>query len=126
MNARKGGTAGTARGAARLLPWALAYALVLQVLLAGVALAGMVRAPADPGLCLGAIQSGGGDGAALPLVHCPACLAAVDAAVLPPPFPTPVIDRIAIALVFRIEARDALAGPGIRLPVQPRAPPVSA
>lgn len=113
-------------GTTRLVAWAMAYALVLQMLLAGVALAGMVRGASDPGLCLGAVTSDTGDGAALPLVHCPACLAAVDLAGLPPPAATPLIDRIAIELIYRAEVREALATAGIRLPLQARAPPVRA
>lgn len=81
----------------RMVAWTAAYALVLQVMLVSALGAGMARGPTglSTPLCVSgethSEQDGGSPQKAA--VHCPLCLARVDAAVLPPPVPTPEIAR---------------------------------
>lgn len=114
----------------RMVAWTAAYALVLQIMLLSALSAGLVRGPAGLAtpLCVGgeahAVADDGAPDTAT--VHCPLCLARVDAAVLPPPVPTPVIDRVAIELRYRAIVRDSLRTVEQRRPHQPRAPPALA
>lgn len=116
----------------RLIAWTLAYVLVLQLVLVSLFTASAFAASLDPGaanpfalLCLNGRPAAptdegapaGGKG------HCPLCLARVDAAVLPPPAPTPMLDRVAIEFRYRVVVRDSLRSTPHRRPQQPRAPP---
>lgn len=112
-----------------MVAWTAAYALVLQIVMLsalGASLAGGVSSLSTP-LCVSGEGHGGEGGAPEKAVaHCPLCLARVDAAVLPPPVPTPEVDRVAIELHYRVIVRDGLRTVEQRRPHQPRAPPALA
>lgn len=115
----------------RMVAWTAAYALVLQVVLVSALSAASPRGPSDLSapICVnGASASHGRDGGAADAAatHCPLCLSRVDAAALPPPVPTPEIDRVAIELRYRVIVRDGLRTLAYRHPNQPRAPPARA
>ncbi|MFG1477427.1 DUF2946 family protein [Xanthobacter sp. V4C-4] len=111
-----------------MVAWTAAYALVLQIVLVSALSAGMARGPSNlpSPLCLNSATTSADDAGppaddASP--HCPLCLSRADPAVLPPPVPTPEIDRIAIELRHRAIVRDGLRIATQRRPSQPRAPP---
>lgn len=112
--------------ARRVAAWVAAYALVLQVLLTGIALASTPYGT-SASLCLSATGSGDGeqhpDTGQTAQVHCQACLARADVAGLPPPVPTPEIDRVALELRFDTAVRIALHALLNAPPFQPRGPP---
>ncbi len=112
-----------------VVAWTAAYALVFQIMLMSALGASLVggTALATP-LCVGS-QVTAGDTGGEPqkaAAHCPLCLSRVDAAVLPPPVPTPEIDRVAIEVHYRVIVRDGLRTAQQRRPHQPRAPPAFA
>lgn len=117
----------TIRGGRWVTAWAVAYVLVLQAFLTGVALAAMPVNGSD--LCLASAAVG--DTAQHPetgstgQVHCQACLARADVPALPPPAPDVVIDRIAIELTYQATVRVALRTFDHHTPFQPRGPPAS-
>lgn len=109
---------------------AAAYALVFQLVFASALVASLAQAGTD--LCFGAsvqtddadaARDPGGTGTALQ-VHCPACLARVDILDLPPPVVPPAVVRAAVPAAFAPAAPAAPALALVRLPQQPRAPPV--
>ena len=115
----------------RLAMWAAAYALVFQAFVTGVLVSAMPVAASPTPLCLSASPTGEApegdqDGGVDHYGHCAACLVRADLSGLPPPMPTPVLGRVAIELAFRSVVRRALRAASIRLPLQPRAPPVFA
>lgn len=109
--------------------WTAAYALVLQIMLMtaiGASLVGGANASAfGTPLCVNSLPPSGTDGGdpQKAAAHCPLCLSRLDVAVLPPPVPTPEIDRVAIELHYRVIVRDGLRTVQYRRPHQPRAPP---
>ncbi len=112
--------------------WAVAYALVFQLLLPVALIAAQPRGEGAPVICFAGteLQLGGLDktgGSEAPLgVHCQACLARVDLAAMPPPVAMPHPERVAVAFVFPHYDALVLRVAQQRLPVQPRAPPVPA
>ena len=118
------------RGVRWLAAWAAAYALVFQVVLTSAAIAALPRDGNAGILCLNSArldpsgsQTGTGDEAPLPGIHCPACLARVDLASAPPPVPTVFVVRTAVAVPFRPVLPKVYRPAARRLPLQPRAPP---
>lgn len=109
--------------------WAVAYALVFQLLLTSSLMAAQPRGSTGHEICfagtellLGSEQND--SEAPAQGIHCPACLARVDLAGPPAPFAFPVLVRIGVPVAFLAPIWEAprLAVP--RLPVQPRSPPV--
>lgn len=114
----------------RLAALAAAYALVLNVMMAGVLQAAIspLKAAAGHELCLGsavaaaAAEPDGTNDAGTPLVHCPLCLSNAAVADLAPPPPALAI-RIALRVLLEPAPAAHLAP---RLAVddhQPRGPP---
>lgn len=114
------------RRTARFAGWAMAYALVLQLVLSSVVFAGLVRPAADgqPQICYGAgspSSPGEADGAGV--VHCALCLSRVDVAGLVPPPVVFDVTRYATPVRYVARAAEPPRGVGARLSHQPRAPP---
>ncbi len=116
------------RRTGRLAALAAAYALVLNVMMAGVLQAAVspLNAAAGHELCLGstaaAAETDGTNDAGTPIVHCPLCVSNAAVADLTPPPPALAI-RIALRVLLEPAPADHLAP---RLSVndhQPRGPP---
>lgn len=129
-SARKAGAcaSGFARAACAVLPLLLAYALVFQVVLAsGIMAARAASAFGTMELCLGSTgadaTSEGADEPQAGIVHCPLCLSRVDAVFLPPPPPSPLIERLALRIHFETGVARVLHVPAERAPYSPRDPP---
>lgn len=124
------------RGYMRRIGWiaafAAVYALVFQIVLSSALLASIPPTGGDPTseLCLSSVSldahTDEGGKTTKSHIHCPLCFSRTDAAVLPPPVTTPIIDRLAIELHFRVVLRDSLQAPEFGRPFQPRAPPAQA
>lgn len=107
----------------------LAYALVFQVVLAsGIMAARAAGAIEVVELCLGAGGADdaphGSEGPQDGIVHCPLCLSRVDAALLPPPPPSPLIERLAVQVRFERDGARLFHLPSERPAYRPRDPPV--
>ncbi|MBP2148591.1 DUF2946 family protein [Xanthobacter flavus] len=119
------------RIALRAAGWAVAYVLVLQVVLAGFAL-GSMPIGMDPALCLGAAASdrttpdGGHDGDPAAHSHCQACLARADLPALPPPPPVPAAAPLTGALRLDFSAPSVAHHAYVLSAFRARAPPASA
>lgn len=129
-SARKAGAwaSGFARAGCAALPLFLAYALVFQVVLAsGIMAARAASAFETTDLCLGSTGTDdtreGADGPQAGIVHCPLCLSRVDAVFLPPPPPSPLIERLAVRIHFEAGGTRLLHVPADRPPYSPRDPP---
>lgn len=113
-----------------LASWAAAYALVFQVVLTSAALAGLPRDGGLDVLCLNSATAAApsdADGKTAPLgIHCPACLARIDLASLPPPIAAPQVAQTVVVVPFRPVLRASFRAAALRLPLQARAPPHSA
>ncbi len=109
--------------------WAIAYALVFQLLLTSTLMAGLPRGSTGHEICFAGTElllGGEQDDSEAPVqsIHCPACLARVDLAGPPEPFAFPVLVRIGVPVAFLAPLWDAPRIATPRLPIQPRAPPV--
>ena len=114
-----------------ILALLLAYALVFQVVFAsGIMAAQAAGAIAASDLCLGATGEAdvrhGADGPSAGIVHCPLCLSRVDAALLPAPPPSPLIERLGHVVRFELAGAGRLLLPAERPAFRPRGPPASA
>ncbi|MFG1412173.1 DUF2946 family protein [Xanthobacter sp. VTT E-85241] len=122
---------------ARIVAWAIVYALVFQVVLTSAfqtsALFASRASSTAPGLfqiCQNdpstAEPHGPADDRTTAFVHCPLCLSRVDLAILPTPPATPVIARLAVLFRFQPGAVSDLTSSGVRLAHRPRGPPIAA
>lgn len=111
--------------------WAVAYLVLLQTLLTGVALASVPLGPDGP-LCISVAEKSG-TGAATgdlpdqgggPHLHCQACLARAETPVLPP-LPAPVAERIPTLVAYAAPPLTAGAHAVAHRAFQPRGPPPS-
>jgi hypothetical protein len=116
------------RRTGRLAALAAAYALVLNVMMAGVLQAAVspLKAAAGHELCLGSAsasaETDGADNAGSPLVHCPLCISSTAVADLAPPAPALTI-RIALRVLIEPAAADHLAPRLSANDHRPRGPP---
>lgn len=119
--------AGRSGGLGWVAALAAAYALVFQLVFVSALVAAMPRDATGAPLCAGAGSLAVGadlDGKGERTdVHCPACLARVDVADLPPPIPVPAPERQSTAAIHAEPARVLVLRPPPRRPSQPRAPP---
>lgn len=128
--ARRAAERAAGRIALRAAGWAVAYVLVLQVVLAGFAL-GSMPVGMDPALCLAAASDrttpdGGRDGDPAAHSHCQACLARADLPALPPPPPVPVAAPLTGALRLDFSAPSVAHHTYVLSAFRARAPPASA
>ena len=129
--ARRAAERAAGRVAARVAGWAVAYVLLLQVVLSGFAL-GSVPIGMDPDLCLSAVSAGttgsdgGHDGAPAQHRQCQACLARADLPALPPPPPVPDVAPLTGALRLDFGAPTAPLRTHVLSAFRARAPPAAA
>ncbi|WP_127091611.1 hypothetical protein [Aquabacter cavernae] len=111
--------------------WAIAYALVFQLVLTSTLIASQTAATgADPAqICFGALpdasEHGGADDTAQKAVHCPLCLPRADAAILPIPPAIADIQRRQMVVELRGPEGISASPLNVQRKCLPRGPPAS-